>query len=594
MPRMNSLPVSTAERLASLSRPSEEFPRRCLPPGFDAGSLPAVEAVFRELTGRTLDGLAALEAWLLDTGEVFAALSEERSRRYIAMTCATEDSGLEKIYLAFIETLRPAWKRAVFQVQRKLLAHPDCGRLPLPRYEVLVRNARNDADLFREENLPLEIELERMAQRYQKTCGAMTVEFQGQTRTLPQMAVYLQEPDRVLRRDAWERAAARRLRDASDLQVLFDEMLRLRHRVARQADCANYRDYMFRKLGRFDYTPADCETFHAAVERVIVPVYRERIARRARTLGLERLRPWDLACDPLGRPSLRPFDTTARLRSGCRRMLERMDPVLGQHFGRIDDLGLLDLDNRSGKAPGGYQSFLDEVRLPFIFMNAAGVQRDVSTLLHEGGHAFHSLEARTEPLHAYRHAPMEFCEVASMSMEMVGSAFLDEFYGPADAARARVAQFEQVLWILPWVATIDAFQHGIYTRPEASVAERTAQWTALLDRFGAGPILDESGLDDIRRTDWQKQLHLFQVPFYYIEYGIAQLGALQVWRRYRGDPAAAIRDYRAALALGGSRPLPELFRAAGIRFDFSEATLRPLVADLCSELERADAEAAPG
>lgn len=585
---------TTAERLAALSRPSAEFPRRYLPSGFDAGSLPAVEAVFRELTGRTPAGPAALEAWILDAEEVFAALAEERSRRTIAMTCSTEDAGFEKAYLAFLETLRPAWTRAAFEIQRALLANPDAARLPLPRYEVLLRRARNDVELFREENLPLEIELDRLAQRYQKTCGAMTVEFQGKTRTLPQMGVYLQEPDRALRREAWELAAARRLRDAAGLQSLFDEMLGLRQRVARQADCADYRDYMFRKLGRFDYTPADCETFHSAVERVVVPVYRARLAHRARSLGLERLRPWDLACDPLGRPPLRPFDTTARLRSGCRRIFERLDPALGRHFGRLDDLGLLDLDSRSGKAPGGYQSFLDEVRLPFIFMNAAGVQRDVSTLLHEGGHAFHSLEARTEPLHAYRHAPMEFCEVASMSMEMVGSAFLDEFYGPADAARARVAQFEQVLWILPWVATIDAFQHGIYTRPEASVAERTALWLALLDRFGAGPLLDESGLEEIRRTDWQKQLHLFQVPFYYIEYGIAQLGALQVWRRYRGDAAAAIRDYRAALALGGSRPLPELFRAAGIRFDFSEATLRPLVADLCAELARADAEVAPG
>ncbi|MDZ4197683.1 MAG: M3 family metallopeptidase, partial [Kiritimatiellia bacterium] len=283
---------------------------------------------------------------------------------------------------------------------------------------------------------------------------------------------------------------------------------------------------------------------------------------------------------------LKPFDSIDRLVEGCRRVFRRMDPALAAHFDRMADSGLLDLDSRVGKAPGGYQSSLDEVRMPFIFMNAVGLNRDVTTLLHESGHAFHSVLARQEPLFAYRHAPMEFCEVASMSMELLSGPFLDEFYGPGDLARANRERLDEVLSILPWVATIDAFQHWIYTHPGHSAQERGDQWLSLTDRFGAGPILDESDFEEARRFGWHRQLHLFQVPFYYMEYGIAQLGALQVWMRARKDREAALADYRKALSLGGSRPLPELFQEAGIRFDFGPDILRPLIDEVLSERKR--------
>ncbi|HEU5395931.1 MAG TPA: M3 family metallopeptidase, partial [Verrucomicrobiae bacterium] len=254
---------------------------------------------------------------------------------------------------------------------------------------------------------------------------------------------------------------------------------------------------------------------------------------------------------------------------------------LAAGFRQMQDLRLLDLDNRKGKAPGGYQSTLNEARVPFIFMNAVGVQRDVETILHEAGHAFHALATRQEDLYPYRHAPIEFCEVASMSMELLGNEFLGEFYAAGDLHRALKTHLEGIIGFFPWMATVDAFQHWIYTHPEHTRAERKAAYRELMDRFGGNT--DWSGWEEARAYSWHRQLHIFLHPFYYVEYGIAQLGALQVWANSRRDKAKALNDYKKALALGGSRPLPELFAAAGCRFDFSRDTIRPLI-----ELARAE------
>jgi oligoendopeptidase F len=361
-------------------------------------------------------------------------------------------------------------------------------------------------------------------------------------------------------------------------------MLPLRERIAANAGFPNYRDYMFRRKERFDYGPKECEAFHESAEKAVKPLVALLQEGRRKRLGLAALRPWDMAVDPDGLPPLKPFGNADELVAGCERILGKVDPEFGKNLGTMRSWGLLDLDSRKGKAPGGYQSTLGEVRLPFIFMNSVGLDSDLRTLLHEGGHAMHSFAARTLPA-PYRHAPMEFCEVASMAMELLGSPHLSEFYpDPKEASRSRARHLENVVALLPWIATVDAFQHWIYLNPGHAREERTGTWVRLRDRFGG--IEDWEGLEDARATLWHKQLHIFEVPFYYIEYGIAQLGALQVWRNFRKDPKEGVRLYKQGLAVGGSRTLPEIFKAAGIRFDFSPAMIEPLMAEVREELEK--------
>ena len=449
---------------------------------------------------------------------------------------------------------------------------------------------KNHVELFRPENVALETEEAKLCQQYQKLSGSLTVNFRGEEKTLVQMGRYLEEPDRALRQEAWELVAKRRLQEAEKFEDIFDQLIELRERIARNAGFKNYRDYAFRRLGRFDYTPEDCARFHDAVAREVMPVVRELQAARRRQLGLDKLhpghlRPWDLAVDPQNRPPLKPFAEVGEMVSRTQKIFDRLDGELAGGFRQMQDLHLLDLDNRKGKAPGGYQSTLSESRLPFIFMNAVGQQRDVETILHEAGHAFHALATRDEDLHAYRNGPpIEFCEVASMSMELLGNEFIEEFYSAADASRARRVHLEGVVGVFPWIATVDEFQHWIYTHPGHSRAERAAAWLELMDRFGGD--VDWSGYEAARAHLWHRQLHIFIHPFYYIEYGIAQLGALQVWANSKRDKVKALDDYKKSLALGGSRPLPELFAAAGCKFEFSAATIKPLIQLARSELAK--------
>jgi oligoendopeptidase F len=561
-------------------------PRRFVPPDASLGDWAQIAPLFDRLEAAAAAATtgAALEQWLIDWGEVSAALEEEGSRRYIAMTCHTDDPGAERAYLEFVEQIEPQTKPRQFRLAQRYLAHPGRAQLPAARYGVFDRQTRVLVELYREENVPLETEEARLTQQYQKLCGSLTVHFRGEEKTLVQMGRYLEETERPLRQEAWELVARRRLAEREAFEDMFDSLLALRERIARNAGLANYRDYAFHRLCRFDYTPAECEAFHAAIEQEVMPLLRQLQAERRRHLGLDRLRPWDLAVDPLNRPPLRPFEHVAELAEKSQRVFDQLDPQLAEDFRLLRTLRLLDLDNRKGKAPGGYQSTLAEARLPFIFMNAVGQQRDVETLLHEAGHAFHALATRDEPLHAYRSAPIEFCEVASMSMELLGNDYLETFYPATEARRARRDHLEGIIEIFPWIATVDAFQHWIYTHPGHTRAERTAAWLALMDRFGGD--VDWSGHEAARAHLWHRQLHIFLHPFYYVEYGLAQLGALQVWASFRQDRARALAGYKRALAMGGARPLPELFAAAGGRFDFSAATVKPLLDLVRSEWQR--------
>ncbi|MCL5269630.1 MAG: M3 family oligoendopeptidase [bacterium] len=569
----------------------EEFPREFTKEVNDFGDWTQLEPLFKELEEeiRDLQTPQELAVWLLQESELSAAIEEEHSRRYIAMTCATDDPDRERAYLDFLENVLPRVKPWHDRLARGYLASPARGALDengRRRLAVLDRTLDNQVRLFREENVPLQTEDAKLGQQYQKISGAMTVMWEDRELTLQQMAPYFEENDRAVREAAWRATAARRLQDRDALDDLFNRMIDLRTRVARNAGFDNFRDYQHQAYNRFDYTPADTETFHRAVEQEVVPLLADLRRRRRERLGVDALRPWDLQVDPEGRPPLKPFTTARELEAGCTAIFGLLDGALASQFNDMRERGLLDLASRKGKAPGGYQATLDEVRLPFIFMNAAGTHRDVSTLLHEGGHAFHAFAARKEPLLAYRSAPMEFCEVASMAMEVFGLSNLDVFYDDAaDVARAGRRHLEELVEIFPWIATIDAFQHWIYLNPDHTTAQREDRWLELTDRFGPG--IDWTDLDAEKRSQWQRQLHLYLHPFYYIEYGIAQIGALQLWLQFRNNPERTLANYRRALALGGSRPLPDLFAAAGIRFDFSAETLRPIVEAVAEAIQAA-------
>jgi oligoendopeptidase F len=560
-------------------------PRSFVPAKADLGDWAQLEPLFKKITAAapSLKNARELERWIADISELGAALDQEGATRYINMTCQTDDPAAEKAYLHFIETIDPQAKPFWHRIKELFLTCPHQAKLPEKRWAVFKRALKNDVALFKPENIPLQVEESKLEQQYQKAMAAMTVRFKGKEQTLQQMGRYLEEPDRELRREAWTLIAKRRLQDKDLFEKIYDAMLVLRQKIARNAGLPGYRDYAFKAKGRFDYTPKECEAFHDAVAELVVPLARQIQERRRKLLGQSDLRPWDLAVDVKNRAPLAPFKNVAELALKCQRIFTRLDRGLGGDFNLLRKHKLLDLDSRKGKAPGGYQCSLEEARLPFIFMNAVGVHRDVETMLHEAGHAFHALAARGEPLLPYRQAPMEFCEVASMSMELLGGPHLTEFYSKADAARARRTHLEGIILLLPWIATIDAFQHWIYTHPKHSRAQRKKRWLALMERFGG--CEDWSGFEESRAHLWHRQMHLFGSPFYYIEYGIAQLGALQLWLQSKKSVKGAVKNYRKALALGGSRPLPELFAAAKLKFDFGPKTARPLVRAVQDELK---------
>jgi oligoendopeptidase F len=561
-------------------------PRTFVPAKVDWGDWNQISPLYDQLESRiaACKTPADLEQWLLDWSELSAALDQDGTQRHIAMTCHTEDAALEKSFLHFIEEIQPKTKPREFKLAQLFVAHPLRNKLAASRYSVFDRNTALKVELFRDENVPLETEEAKLGQQYQKLSGSLTVQFKGEEKTLVQMARYLEETDRAVRQEAWELVARRRLQERDKFEENFDELVKLREQIARNAGFKNYIDYSFRDKRRFDYTPDDCLRFHDAIESEVMPVLRGLQSKRRAQLKLPALCPWDLAVDPLNQPPLRPFEQVDDMVSRTQTIFNRLDSSLAGEFKQMQDLHLLDLANRKGKAPGGYQSTLSESRLPFIFMNAVGVQRDVETILHEAGHAFHALATRNEDLYAYRDAPIEFCEVASMSMELLGNEFIESFYAAPEARRARRDHLEGIVEIFPWVATVDAFQHWIYSHPGHTRADRRAAWTNLMKRFGGD--VDWTGLDEERGYLWHRQLHIFLHPFYYVEYGIAQLGALQVWANSKRNSSKALADYKSSLALGGSRPLPELFAAAGCKFKFDRDTVKPLTQLVQSELQK--------
>jgi oligoendopeptidase F len=582
-------PTDMTQANASPSRSRAQSlrrPRKFLPADFVPDTWEKISPWADRLSQRVINTARELEQWLMDVSELASVVDEYGSRRYIDKSCHTDDPQIKKAYLDYVENIEPKLKPVMFRLQKKFLSSQHADALSGERYDILKKKWQADVEIYRDENVPIETQVTKLVTQYDEICGDMIVSFEGREYTMQQMARFQEETDRNLRERAWRAATERRLADRQKIDELFDQVLPLRQKIAENAGFKNYRDYQFKALKRFDYTPQDCHDFAAAVEKHVVPLMRELDDERRKALRLQDLRPWDMAVDVKGRPPLRPFDEK-NIESFVKTTYDvfaRLSPELADDFDMLRQLGTLDLDSRKGKQPGGYQCNLEETGVPFIFMNAAGLQRDVETLLHEGGHAFHTLAAADEPLTFLRHAPMEFCEVASMSMELLALPHLEAYFqSPQDADRARRHQLEGVS-ILTWIATVDQFQHWLYTNPGHSREQRTAEWNRLLERFYHR--LDWSGIESARDAMWQRQLHLFHVPFYYIEYGIAQLGALQIYNNAKKDARKALADYRNGLKYGGTLPLPKLFEAANIRFDFTDRTIQPLMQTIREDLRK--------
>ncbi|MBC7772382.1 MAG: M3 family oligoendopeptidase [Pyrinomonadaceae bacterium] len=586
-----------------------------VPAEIDASDWSQIQPLLEELKTRDVLSPAEFEQWLIDRSELQAACSESRARLYITMSCNTDNAAANAAYTKYVESIPPRLSPVEFELDRKHVALSRRFELDPVRYEVLNRSKKASVELFREENVPLQTDLSKLTQEFDRIAGAQTVQFEDREQTLPQMARYLEVPDRARREAAWRTIAARRHQDRGALNSVYDKMIAMRHKVATNAGFKNYVDYVFLEKERFDYTPRDCQAYWNAVEKHVVPLMRKLDERRRVQLGAPVLRPWDLGVDVKGRPALRPFEGGKDLLRKTIGVFAKLDPRLAGMVKQLADespaqapetrdaamrTDCLDLDTRKGKRPGGYQYMRDRSRKPFIFMNAAGLQRDVMTMIHEAGHAFHSMLCSKEPLVEYRHSPIEFAEVASMSMEHLTMPHWggpESFYAsPEDLTRARHTHLEDCITILAWIATIDAFQHWIYTNPGHTPQQRDAYWLTLDARFGRGVSWEPGpdgpsgqGLTEFRASAWQKQSHLFSHPMYYIEYGIAQLGSLQLWLRSKNEgPAAAIDGYVQAMSLGGSRPLPTLFEAAGLRFDFGEETVKSIVGSVSEELGEMD------
>jgi oligoendopeptidase F len=547
-----------------------------------------VNKLFDELMQKPSGSVTDLEKWLDHESELLSALVEEQFVRYVRMTSQTDDPVREKAHLDFVEQIEPLVKRRRFELDKRFLDSPARKELPQTKYEVLDRLKENAVSLFREGNVELEKHEMKIRQTYEKMVGGLTVIYDGEERTMQQTAKYLESLDREVRQKAWLLMEDRRLRDRDSLSKIFEELLPIRRKIAENAGFDNYRDYMFLKLARFDYTPEDCFRFQEAVERYFVPLVRELNSERRENLGVEVLRPWDLSVVSDGLTPLAPFKTSQELIQKCTGIFDRLDPEFGAGFRKMNELNLLDLDSRKGKAPGGYNLELYEVRLPFIFMNAVGRDSDIQILTHESGHAFHVFETRNSNMPwQYRgeNLPAEFAEFASQGMELIAGEHVEgAFYDSRDASRSIREHLVLLIRQLPQIAMGDAFQHWLYTHPDHYRTEREDYWVSLQERFGGGESY--AGYEQYLQSRWQRILHFYLYPFYYIEYGISLLAAFGIWYRYRKEPQAAINAYRKALALGGSRPLPELFAAAELPFDFGPGTVEPYARELRNSIMR--------
>jgi oligoendopeptidase F len=559
--------------------------RKYIPENFEI-NWETLEPLFNELKNREINSVNDLEEWLKNRSELEAALEENFAWRYIRMTCDTTDEKLLQDFQYFATEIEPKIAPLSNDLNKKFIECPFVKQLDQDEYFVYIRGIKRALELFREENVPLLTQIQVEQQKYQAITGSMSVIIDEKEYTLEQASVFLKDQDRSLRKKAWEAITHRRLQDKEKLDDLFNDLLKLRHRVALNAGFENFRDYMFHALGRFDYTPHDCYKFHEAIEREIVPILRKQAEKRKQALNLDALKPWDMDVDISGKPALKPFSDGRELIAKSINCFKELHPYIGERLQIMEVNGLFDVESRKGKAPGGYNYPLAETGAPFIFMNSANTFRDLTTMVHEGGHAVHTFISSDLKLNDFKHVPSEVAELASMSMELISMDKWNVFFeNEEDLKRAKKDQLRDVLKTLPWVAVVDQFQHWIYTNPDHTTQERTEAWKKIYEPFGNG-FADWTGLKDALGNLWQKQLHIFEVPFYYIEYGIAQLGAIAVWKNYKENPGEGLQAYLNALKLGYTKPIKDIYETAGIKFDFSVDYVHELAEFVKSELKK--------
>ncbi len=559
--------------------------RKFLPEEFKVTSWDVLRPFFDDLLERKIESVTDLKKWFHQRSELESVIAEDLAWRYINMTRYTENATYRKYYQDFIENIQPQIAPVSDQLNKKAASSTFLDDLATKEgYDMMIRNLKKDIDIFREENVPLFTQISTESQKYTQINGAMTVEVDGKELTLQQASVLLMSTDRNLRQEVYHKITARRLQDRETLDNLFSKLVELRHQVSANAAFKNFRDFMFKALGRFDYTPQDCFNFHDAIQYEAVPILDEFSKERKNTLQVKELRPWDKAVDPEGREALKPFTNGKELTEKTIEVFRRLDPFLGQCLAIMQEMGHLDLESRKGKAPGGYNYPLSEIGVPFIFMNATSTLRDMVTIMHEGGHAIHNFLTRDLELNDFKSTPSEVAELASMSMELISMDHWDIFFpNEAELKRAKREHLEDIIETLPWVATIDRYQHWLYENPNHNLEDRKANWNKIFDQF-ADTVTDWSGLQDAKDYLWQKQLHLFEVPFYYIEYGMAQLGAIAVWRNFRKDRQKGLQGYQNALKLGYVKSIPEIYKAANIKFDFSRPYIKELMNFVREEL----------
>ncbi len=564
----------------------EKTPRHFVPANFVLTHWQSLEPFFKELLDRNIDTPQALEEWMKDQSELEAVVSEDACWRQIKMTCDTENKELEEAFNFYCLQIQPNIEPYTDALNKKLTDHPLAASLDTKKYFTYLRNIRKGMELFREENIPLQAELSVLKQQYGVISGKMTVTMNGQEYTLQQASKFLQSHDTSVREEVYRKIQERRLQDKDALNELYNQLIQKRTQEAINAGFSNYRDYRFKELGRFDYTKEDCFAFHEAVKLHVLPLVNVIYEKKKKKLGLDTLRPWDIDAEPSGTEPLRPFKASEELISKTIDCFTKLRPFFGDCLKKMQELKHLDLESRIGKAPGGYNCPLAESGAPFIFMNASGQMNDVTTMVHEGGHAVHSFLAHPLALSGFKEYPMEIAEVASMAMELFSMENWEMFFNDQEElTRAKEHQLERVITIFPWIAIIDKFQHWIYENPQHTQEQRTFQWNEIIREF-QDSVIDYSGLEEYRSNAWQRQLHLFEVPFYYIEYGIAQLGAIGMWMQFKNNSEKALDNYCTALSLGATKTLPELYTTAGLKFDFSPAQIKVLMEFVKEEMDR--------
>lgn len=560
--------------------------RNFIPTDFSITKKEDILPFLEDLKNREINSADDLKKWWTDKSETEAFLEEDMAWRYIKMTCNTEDEKLAEDFNFFVKDIEPLVSEYSDIFDGKLLESTFLNDLDKEIYDIAIKKVKRSKELFRKENIPLFSELQQKEREFGVISGAMTVTYEGEEMTLQKAGNYLKDTDRDVRKTMFELIHERRIKDRKKLDDLLSDLIKKRQKVSENAGFDNYRDYMHSALKRFDYSIDDVITFHNSIKETVLPLIEGILKKRKQKLGYNVLKPYDTSVDPDLKPALKPFKDGNELIDKAIEVFTKIRPQYVEYLRVMKENSYLDLNSRKGKAPGGYNYPLYESNIPFIFMNATGNQRDLETMMHEGGHAIHSFLSSNLDLVDFKELPSEVAELASMSMELISSEYWDVFYSNKnDLKRAKRTHLEGVIKVLPWIATVDKFQHLLYLTPHHTAEERKEIWMNVIQEF-EGKLIDWSGYEKYRSVLWQKQMHIFEVPFYYIEYGISQLGAVAIWRNFKNNPEKALNDYENALKLGYSKPIPEIYKAAGIEFNFNKEYISELMQFVKTELDK--------